>query len=448
MTVAWRHAGATAWTPLGTDDNAPYRVFHDVDALPHGTLSRIPRGPAGQQREPVRDVPSWATVGEPEAEPTPGGGGDGGPVTQPAAVSMPGSHNSEIGCPGDWQPDCAEAQMSLDADDLVWKRTVALPAGGYEYKAAIDGSWDENYGAGGARGGADVALDLAAPRDVTFYYEHRSHWITSDANGPILTLAGSMQSDWAAPVTGRRTACAAGSGPRRRWHLHLHRLASRGQLSDQGRARALLAENYGAGGVPDGTNIDFDVPAGGVQVVFIRAEHPPAADLTRSAGAAPDLEKARAQWLRRDLVAWDVSDPVSRRFRLHWSDEGDLAVDAEAVTGGSSAALTHDPAGLPADVLADFPHLAGYEAFRLGRKDPAEGPGDPDRPAGGGVHDPLGRAARRDRCAGARRPRRRVRRRDPGRPRPDVARPAALTHPCGHRPPRTSPRSWTDGAWP
>ena len=33
--------------------------------------------------------------------------------------------------------------------------------------------------------------------------------------------------------------------------------------------------------------------------------------------------------------------------------------------GGSTGPLTHDPAGLPADVLADFPHLDGYEAFRL-----------------------------------------------------------------------------------
>ena len=43
--------------------------------------------------------------------------------------------------------------MSLDADDQVWKRTVALPAGDYAYKAAINGTWDENYGAGGVPGG-------------------------------------------------------------------------------------------------------------------------------------------------------------------------------------------------------------------------------------------------------------------------------------------------------
>ena len=66
---------------------------------------------------------------------------------------------------------------------------------GYEYKAAIDGTWDENYGAGGVRGGSNVPLTVpAGGGTVTFYYDHASHWVTSDANGPVITLAGDMQS--------------------------------------------------------------------------------------------------------------------------------------------------------------------------------------------------------------------------------------------------------------
>ena len=38
-------------------------------------------------------------------------------------------------------------------------------------------------------------------------------------------------------------------------------------------------------------------------------------------------------------------------------------------TGGSSVPLTYDPSGLPDDVLADFPQLVDYEAFRLRRTD-------------------------------------------------------------------------------
>ena len=108
--------------------------------------------------------------------------------------------------------------------------------------------------------------------------------------------------------------------------------------------------------------------AGGVEVVFTydMASHVPGVT-TRTAGAALDITRQRAQWLRDDLVAWDVPDADRQAHRLHWSTGGDLAVDAEDVTGGKSLALAHDAAGLPADVLADFPHLEGYEAFRLGR---------------------------------------------------------------------------------
>ena len=37
VTFAWRPVGTTKWQILGTDDNAPYRVFHDVSTLAQGT---------------------------------------------------------------------------------------------------------------------------------------------------------------------------------------------------------------------------------------------------------------------------------------------------------------------------------------------------------------------------------------------------------------------------
>ena len=56
------------------------------------------------------------------------------------------------------------------------------------------------------------------------------------------------------------------------------------------------------------------------------------------------------------------------RWRLHWSATGGLAVDEEAVTGGASAPLTYDPAGLPASVTERFPHLRDYLALRLSQR--------------------------------------------------------------------------------
>ena len=52
---------------------------------------------------------------------------------QPSAVSVPGSFDSEVGCPGDWQPECPQIQMTQRSNDGVWSVTLALPAGSYEY---------------------------------------------------------------------------------------------------------------------------------------------------------------------------------------------------------------------------------------------------------------------------------------------------------------------------
>ena len=60
----------------------------------------------------------------------------------PATVTIPGSLQSELGCPGDWMPDCAITHLSYDADDDVWQQAFDVPAGAFEYKAALNDSWD------------------------------------------------------------------------------------------------------------------------------------------------------------------------------------------------------------------------------------------------------------------------------------------------------------------
>jgi len=371
VSFAWRPVGGETWTSLGTDDNAPYRVFHDLADLPRHTMLEY-RVVLSDNSGNLSATSTWVTVGDPASDEP---GGPGGPVTQPAYVSMPGSHNSEIGCSADWQPDCDQAQMTLDADSLVWSKTVSLPAGDYAYKAAIDKSWDENYGQGAVLKGPDIPLGLDAPGDVTFFYDHASHWVTTDAADPIVTLPGSFQSelgcsgDWQPACMRSWLKDPDGDGT----YTLLSSLPAGSYLTKV--AHGLnWDENYGAGGVPGGADIGFDVPGGvGVLFSYDLATHVLTVS-TRSSGATPDLTQSKAQWLRRGLVAWDVPDADSRRHRLHWSPSGDLGIDAESVTGGSSVPLAHDPAGLPGDVLTDFPHLAGYEAFRLRGRDRATVP--------------------------------------------------------------------------
>ncbi|WP_298806742.1 pullulanase-type alpha-1,6-glucosidase [uncultured Pseudokineococcus sp.] len=98
----------------------------------------------------------------------------------PSLVTLVGSLQDELGCPGDWQPDCAAtALLPVDGRPGVYRATFDVPAGSYETKVAVGGSWTENYGAGGAAGGANIGLQ-APGGAVTFTYDHATHLLTDD----------------------------------------------------------------------------------------------------------------------------------------------------------------------------------------------------------------------------------------------------------------------------
>jgi glucan 1,4-alpha-glucosidase len=102
----------------------------------------------------------------------------------PSTVTVVGSMQHLLGCPGDWAPDCAATHLTYDASADVWTKTFSVPAGQYEYKVALNDSWNENYGAGGAPGGANIQLNLAQDSFVKFTYDHKTHVITADV--PLL----------------------------------------------------------------------------------------------------------------------------------------------------------------------------------------------------------------------------------------------------------------------
>jgi hypothetical protein len=156
-----RKVGSGSWRTLRVDRSSPaYGVFDDVSAIPVGTTISY-RGiltePDGTRVVgPVRTVTRTAPK----------------PLVTSATVA--GSMQSEAGCTGDWQPDCATTHLTFDTGDGLWKGTWTLPAGDYEWKIAIDDSWTTSYGDGG--GGSNIALHVptgGAP--VTFVWDQVSH---------------------------------------------------------------------------------------------------------------------------------------------------------------------------------------------------------------------------------------------------------------------------------
>jgi alpha-amylase len=144
-----RSVSGGAWTSLGTDSSAPaYTATDDVSGLPLGTSIRY-RAILSEDGI-VQDTSAPVSVTTAPPQPAVG------------SVTVAGSLQSELGCPGDWLPDCAATHLAFDTSDGKWHGTFALPAGDYEWKVAIDDSWNVNYGAGGAAGGSNLALSVPA----------------------------------------------------------------------------------------------------------------------------------------------------------------------------------------------------------------------------------------------------------------------------------------------
>ena len=110
----------------------------------------------------------------------------------PRTATVVGSLQSEAGCPGDWDPGCAATELTRDRDSTAYSKELDVPAGTYELKVAINKSWDESYGAGGAKGGANIPLVLKGPAKLTFSYDDVTHKIgvaPTDLPGSPVTAA-------------------------------------------------------------------------------------------------------------------------------------------------------------------------------------------------------------------------------------------------------------------
>jgi glycosidase len=191
-------------------------------------------------------------------------------TSAPSAVTIAGSLQSELGCSGDWQPDCAATHLVFDSADDVWQGTFSVPVGSYEYKAALNDGWDENYGLHAEPNGANVALNLGTARSVKFYYDHKSHWVTDNVTSTIAVAPGSFESDLGCPGDWD-------PGCLRSWLQDpdgdgIYSFETTALPAGSYEAKVALNEswdvNYGQGGVLNGPNIAFTVPTNGAKTVF------------------------------------------------------------------------------------------------------------------------------------------------------------------------------------
>ncbi|MGV8897183.1 MAG: pullulanase-type alpha-1,6-glucosidase [Rhodoglobus sp.] len=360
---AWRVVGSSDWTKLGTAEDTSPRVFHDTAGLAAGTLVEyraISTDAAGQRAA----ASTFASVGNAvnlvdTVDPEPG----------IDLVTVPGSHNSEMGCAGDWQPGCDAAKLTKRADG-IYSGTFDIPAGDYEYKVAINGSWDINYGAGGAPQGSNVSYTSPGGA-VTFYFDPRTKFFQNSAQGDIIVAPGSFQSeagcpgDWQPDCLATWLQDADGDG------VFTFSTSTLPTGSYEGKVAHNLgwAQNYGAGGVADGPNIQFSATEGkntlfsytlATHVLTIESADPPLAGTGQQ----------RAHWISEDTLAWprDLlptnADPKDLSFVLYSSASAELSIADGEVSGGSAVELTYDPSGLSDAEKALFPAMKNAVALR------------------------------------------------------------------------------------
>ncbi|MET0447681.1 MAG: pullulanase-type alpha-1,6-glucosidase, partial [Aeromicrobium sp.] len=112
-------------------------------------------------------------------------------------ITLAGSFQAELGCAADWTPSCLAAMMfDRDSDGVFQFTTDDLPTGSYEVKVTHGLGWDENYGAGGAPNGPNIAFTASEGKVVTFRYTLETHVLTVTAADPPLSGVGQQQAHW------------------------------------------------------------------------------------------------------------------------------------------------------------------------------------------------------------------------------------------------------------
>ncbi|MBW9122301.1 pullulanase-type alpha-1,6-glucosidase [Microbacterium trichothecenolyticum] len=358
---SWRVAGADEWHALGTAEDTDPRVFHTVEGLANGTLveyravttDAAGRHAAASTYASVGNAVSLVVEEEPES-----------PIDM---VTVPGNLNSEMGCAGDWTPGCEAAKLTLRADG-IWAGTFDLPANTYEYKVAINGTWDVNYGANGAPGGANITIAHAGG-PITFYFDPRSNIAQSTAEGPTVTLPGSAQSelgcagDWDPGCLATLMADGDKDGV---YEFSTDEIPA-GAYEIKVAHGLGWNENYGVGGAPSGANYSFSASDGkliafrytlATHVLEIEVTDPPLAG----------VGEHRAHWIDADTIAWPAdlgAVPADGSWQLHASADASIALSDGEITGGDVAELTVVESGLTAEQKADFPALANFVALSV-----------------------------------------------------------------------------------
>jgi pullulanase len=276
----------------------------------------------------------------------------------PDKVVLPGTIQSELGCSGDWQPDCEATALTYDPQSDIWKGEFIIEPGndqderGSRYKAAINGAWSENYGINATPGGADIPLEVTEPTLVRFYYDHKTKWVADSFNTVIAVAIGDFQ---------QALGCENNNDPScfRSWLQDpdgdgiFNFSSSDLKVGTYAVAVALYEDSEQIAVEP----ISFTIENEGDEIYF--GYEPAKGTLLVSTEGAPrgNLARQQAYWVTHDTIIWKGPVSPQNTYKLHFSADAGLALAPNAMQGGQEISLTLTPGGVSDAILARFPHL-------------------------------------------------------------------------------------------
>lgn len=297
----------------------------------------------------------------------------------PDLVNIPGTIQPALGCPGEWAPECLETALEVNTAAGIFERTFTVPAGSYEYKVAINGNWDENYGGSADAGGPNIALNLAKDTDVTFIYSPATHWIMDNVRHQIVTAPGSYQDEigcadeWLPECMLSWLQDPDGDGI----YSFSTTAIPAGDYETKAAIDRTLDESYGVNGEADGANIAFNVPKNGETVTFTydSSQHLMIVSVGGGSISAAKLRERRAHWVSADTVVWDIKADPEISYRLLYSPSAAITLDLFGLSGDfQSFDLAAGDTGLSEATALKFPQLADYTVFGLSEEAIAAAP--------------------------------------------------------------------------
>jgi len=284
----------------------------------------------------------------------------------PKTVTIAGTMQSELGCSADWMPSCDKTFLKLDENDGIWKGTFEVTPSndqdkkGPRYKAAINGTWDENYGKNAASGGADIPLVVDKPTRVSFYYDPVSHWVTDNVNSLIVTAVGDFQrqlgcskdNDAACMLTWLEDVESSGT------YAFVTSRLSAGTYSV---TLAFDTDPKNTLGAPQSFTVAKDLD----EIYFGYNSVKKELVISTTGALKGSLGKQKAVWVNQDTLMWNTVGSPKYTYSLFYSPDASLSLTADGVQGGDEIPLTFNKSGPGGDVLRQNPYLGGWATFKI-----------------------------------------------------------------------------------